>query len=101
MPGGWGGFPTSAGSMTHDGPHAPKRDSTASLVGGGGVVGLLEALGLLANQADELVVAVVVQHAVELVAVIRDYADRVDRDVVNFPFVAVVAHQVVHFDRLL
>src|SRR5580704_319201 len=51
-----------------------KEGSNARCLVAGGLVGLLEALGFLANQTHELLVAVVVQHAVELVAVVRDNA---------------------------
>ena len=51
--------------------------------------------------AHELVIAAVVDHAIELVAIVRDHADCVDSYVVDPPMPAIEMHQVVNLNRIL
>jgi len=45
-----------------------------------------ERLLLLTHDGGELVVAAIIEHPIELIAIIRHHADRVESDVVDFPF---------------
>src|SRR5579863_4774160 len=50
---------------------------------------------LLLQIADQNVVALVVHHAIKLVSIVGDDADRVDGDVVDFPGAAILQQPVI------